>query len=120
MPGLSSSVFHTVLNGDHLQVSSFLYVVCVFEIALKDTTFSKEPIVHVELLVAHQEVEAGVCNFFAHTGDAHYVVRGHLLLRFEVCVTESLGVDHRAFNSVYHGKSHPISGQNKILPKAVM
>ena len=90
MPRLASSVFHTVLNGDHLQVSSFLNVVGVFEVALKDTTFTEEPISQSKLLVAHQEVEAGICNLFADTSDAHDVVGGHLLLRFKVCVTESL------------------------------
>lgn len=90
VPGLSSSMFHTVLDGDHLQISSFLNVARVFEVALKDTTFAKEPISQCELLVAHQEVEAGVRDFFADTGDAHDVVGGHLLLRFKVSVTESL------------------------------
>ena len=90
MPRLASSVFHTVLNGDHLQVSSFLNIVRVFEVALKDTTFTEEPISQGKLLVAHEEVEAGVGNFFADTSDAHDVVGGHLLLRFKVCVTESL------------------------------
>ena len=90
MPRLSSSVFHTVLNRDHLQVSSFLNVIRVFKVALKDTSFTKEAISQGKLLVAHQEVETSVGNFFADAGYAHDVVRGHLLLRFKVCVTESL------------------------------
>ena len=120
MPRLSSSVFHTVLNRDHLQVSSFLNVIRVFKVALKDTSFTKEAISQGKLLVAHQEVEASVCNFFADTGYAHDVVRGHLLLRFKVCVTESLRVDYISFDSVNHGKPHTISRQNKIIPESVV